>query len=109
MKLWEWFAHEQNKIMYSGSAVQRKMLNHYHQGNRLMRLQHTENAYTEYTEGLQVAEQLKDLCWELFFRYWQLETRAYYEANIKVGLDLAIRASTLAHKRILSCCVRLFC
>jgi hypothetical protein len=98
MKLWEWFAHEQNKIMNSGSAMQHKMLNHYHQGNRLMRLQHTENAYVEYTEGLQVAEQLKDLCWELFFRYWQLETRAYYEANIKVGLDLAIRASTLAHK-----------
>jgi hypothetical protein len=98
MQLWDWFSQQHNRIIYSGSTLERKMLNHYHLGNRLMRLQHTANAYAEYTSGLYIAEQLKDLCWELFFRYWQVETRAYYEANVKMGLDLAVRASTLAHK-----------
>jgi hypothetical protein len=98
MDLWDWFEYQHDKIRHDGSALERTMLQHYFLGQRLMRSQQIENAYTEFTAGLRIAQQLKALCWELFFCYWQLEARAYYGADVKAGLDLAVRASTLAHK-----------
>jgi hypothetical protein len=99
MEMWDWFVQEQLKYRGStGSSPHQRMFEHYFKGNRLMRSQQTAHAYTEYTAGYRTALQLKEPCWELFFQYWQLETRTYYEWNIKDALDVGVRASTQAHK-----------
>lgn len=99
MELWAWFGQEQLKFLgEAGSPAHRKMLNHYFTGSRYMRSQQTANASNEFTAGYQIAKQLKERCWELFFQYWQLETHTYYEWNIKAALDVGVRVSTQAHK-----------
>lgn len=98
MDVWQWL-HDYERWAYrEGSAQHRQLLTHYYQGSVYLRAQATEKAFAEFTAGLHLAGILKKPCWELFFKFWRLETRTYYQSNIAAGLDLGIRATTQAHQ-----------
>jgi hypothetical protein len=68
------------------------------QGWDYLRRQLPDLAFSKYESGLNLALQDNDPCWELFFRFWQLETRTYYQVRYPEALRIGIQATTLAHK-----------
>lgn len=98
MDIWQWFQNYEEWAFREGSAEHRRLPYHFYHGSRYLRNQQTTQAFSEFSDGLKLAIALKSPCWELFFRFWQMETRTYYESNIASGLDLGIRATTQAHQ-----------
>lgn len=79
-------------------ALQRQMLEFHQQGWDYLRRQLPDLAFDKYESGLKLALQVQDPCWELFFRFWQLETRTYYQERYPEALRIGIQATTLAYK-----------
>lgn len=56
------------------------------------------------SEGVQLAKQLQEPCWQLFYKYWCIEAYLFYLHNIKEAKRLAIDLAVEARKPVYEHC-----
>ncbi len=57
-----------------------------------------QKALTGLKQARQLAEQLHEKCWTIFFDYWQCEVYLFFIANYTLALELAVRNAMEARK-----------
>jgi tetratricopeptide (TPR) repeat protein len=105
--LWGWFNRYAAQAYLEAHPLKQAMVQVYDMGWQALRAERPEDALGHFAEGFEIAQQLNQPCWELFFDYWSTETLVFYQSNYHLGLDRAIKMGARAHQdRYLSCPVR---
>lgn len=96
--LWGWFHRFAAQAALNQDPLRQRLPRIYDQGWRALRAEDSPSAHTAFAQGLALAQQLKEPCWELFFEYWIAETFVFYDAQYKKGLDHCIKIVARAHQ-----------
>jgi hypothetical protein len=57
-----------------------------------------------YEEGLQLAEQLQEPCWQIFYKYWRIEAYIFYLCDLREAKRLAVDLAVEARKPVYGHC-----
>jgi len=106
--LWTWFNNYAAQASAEGHPLKQRLVQIYFEADTMQRfLGSTEQAIKLYEEGKQLATQLGEPCWELFYDHQISETLIFREHDYEKGWDHAVRVATRAYKdAYLTCPVR---
>lgn len=105
--LWGWFREYARQARINGDHQRAQFDQIAYRGWQYRRNAQPEQAYQEFNKGVQLAQHLKEPCWELFFQYWCAEMLFYHTTDQKAALDYIMPVATRAYQeQYIHCPVR---
>src|SRR5688572_12568798 len=93
--LWGWFNASRSQAYSAGDRARMRLSELHEQAWPLLE-RDPQRALAYIEEGIHLARQLDEPCWELFHEYWRLETYVFYlidmRTAIRLGVELAVKA-----------------
>jgi hypothetical protein len=88
--LWGWFYSYAYQAHRSGDERKIRLAEIQNQAWDLLEVA-PNRSLALYSEGVQLAKQLREPCWRLFYEYWQCEVFLFYLLDIQAAMNLAIK------------------
>lgn len=106
--VWKWFNDYAAQASIEGHPLKQRLVQIYFEADTMQRfLASPEQAVKLYREGAQLATQLNEPCWELFYEHQISDLNIFSEHDYEKGRDQAVRTATRAYKdAYLTCPVR---
>jgi hypothetical protein len=101
--LWGWVNHSRSEAWRSGDETRMRLTNLYQEAWDIIE-EDPHRALALHREGVQLAQQLQEPCWQLFHKYWCIETYMFYLLDMKEAKRLAVDLAVEARKPVYEHC-----
>lgn len=102
--LWGWFQQYEMTAIAHGDIRRRRLVTLAREGWHYRELADADRAIISFEEGAAIAQDLHELCWVIFHKYWVAEMMFYLKHDYQGTLDYIIRVAAECRKDIYEDC-----